>query len=136
MKIYLLIIFLLTINCNNKKKDPNNKDISDLIELSLNICKDVEQYYLFELKERRNIRISFKDIKNPLTRKIKCYGFMVDNKGELDEGTNLIEVLEYQKTSDKFYILYKIPNQGVVVETTIKYKFVRWELSDCSVLEQ
>lgn len=54
----------------------------------------------------------------------------------MDEDTNLIEVLEYQKTSDKFYILYKIPNQGVVVETTIKYKFGQWELSDCSVLEQ
>ncbi|MCU7614097.1 hypothetical protein N0B16_06575 [Chryseobacterium sp. GMJ5] len=136
MKIYLLIIFLLTINCSNKKNDPINEDISDLIELSLNICKDVEQYYHFELKERRNIKISFKDIKNPLTRKIKCYGIIVDNKGEMDEDTNLIEVLEYQKTSDKFYILYKIPNQGVVVETTIKYKFGQWELSDCSVLEQ
>lgn len=134
MKLQILL-FLLFITCFNNKIDGPKEDISDLVELSLNSCNNTKQYYHFEIKEHRNINIIFKKIHSPLTRQIKCYGIIVNNGPNIDTKGNLIEVIDYKSEPNKFYILYKIVNQGVIVKTTMEHKNGKWELTNCNIVE-
>ncbi|AZB00019.1 hypothetical protein EG359_10460 [Chryseobacterium joostei] len=133
MKLSILLL-LLFASCSNKV-DSTQEDISNLFEISLNACNDVKQYYHFEIKNRRNINIVFKRINNPLTRKIKCFGILVNENDRLNENGNLIEILDYKTSSNKFYILYKIVNQGAVVEINMERKKEKWELLNCNIIE-
>ncbi|SHM74857.1 hypothetical protein [Chryseobacterium polytrichastri] len=133
MKLHILIL-LLFINCFNKVNSAQ-EDISSLIEMSLNSCNDAKQYYHFEIKNRRNISIIFKKINNPLTRKIKCFGILINENNDLNKNGNLIEVLDYKTSSNNFFLLYKIVNQGAVVETNMEYINGEWKFSNCNIVE-
>lgn len=131
MRFYILI-FLLLLSCFNKT-DSTKEDISSLIEISLNACNDAKQYFHFEIKERRNVSIVFKRIKNPLIRQIKCYDVLVNENS--NEKGNLIEVLDYKRSANNFFLMYKIVNEGAVVEVNLNFKNGKWQLLNCSIVE-
>lgn len=125
------------INKFTKTNKIPTEDISTLIETSLNSCKNAEQYYHLEIKERRNIYIVFNHLENPLTREIKCYGVPVKEKlGNLKTNDNVIKIYDCRKiSSTKFHLHYRIVNEGADIKLTLEYIKNKWIATDCDVGE-
>ncbi|MBW8522449.1 hypothetical protein K0U91_13130 [Chryseobacterium chendengshani] len=131
-----IFLFLLLISCNPEKKEVVQEDYSKLIEIALNICPEVEKYYHFEIEERRTINL-LSGKNSPLIGTIMCFDYKVNyGKKYQNNNSTWIEIRNYKKISaNEFYLLYKIENEGVFVETTIKNSDGKWRTDDCKISE-
>lgn len=136
MKYYILFLFII-FSCNKtitKNKLPK-EDITTLIELSLNSCKDVKQFYNFESNRRVVFHLSFYKSKNPLNRKIKYFGIPLEDKFNIESKKDyLMTIYVCEKlSSTKFKLCYLISNMNLDVESTIEYIDNKWTSVSCNV---
>ena len=129
-------LFLLLICCNSKNKEIAKEDYTNLIEIALNICPEVESYYHFETEDRRRINLLIGK-NSQLTHTIKCFGYNVNSgKKYQKDNSTWIEIWNYKKiNANEFYLLYKIENEGVFVETTITKSNGKWIENECKITE-
>lgn len=132
----IISLLLLLICCNPKNKEIVKEDYTNLLEVALNICPEVESYYHFEIEDRRKINLLIGK-NTQLTYTIKCFGNDVNygKKYQKDKST-WIEIWNYKKiNANEFYLLYKIANEGVFVETTITKSNGKWISNGCKITE-